>query len=216
MNGFKLTNWMSALLLFSLLFVSSVLYAQKIIDSSDLSAGFSFADNDAVTEPVIYYQQNIQMLSGINDRPSLSVFGNGRVLVHYPAYMKKAGDYEMQLDDVELVNLLQSLANNGIIGFDENKVKADLKAYKKALKDKGQFYEISDAEETIIDIKFDEFQKNKTSKKIKGFHKQFKWKNIEHDASRYKHDKDITKANNSVTKLKGLMKDARLVKKDQR
>ncbi|MCK5665428.1 MAG: hypothetical protein KAI17_18195, partial [Thiotrichaceae bacterium] len=160
-------------------------------------------------------QQNIHMLSSITDRPSLSIFGDGQVIVHYPVYMKKAGDYEMWLDDAELVNLIRALSSDGIMDFDEKKVKEKVQSYKKTLKAKGQFYEISDAVETIVDIYLDEFQKNKASKKMKNFHKKFKWKNIEHDAARFKHDIDIIKANNSIENLNVLMKDERLLKRQK-
>jgi hypothetical protein len=214
MYKFNITISLSAFLLFvSLLAGTTDLYAQKIIESSDLTAGFRFDTDAVLTDPVIHYQQNIHMLSAVDDRPSLQVFGNGRVLVHYPVYMKRAGDYELQLDDIELVNLIQVLSAGGILGFDEKKLKEKIRSYKKKLKAKGQLYEISDAVETVVDIKLDEYQKNSKSKKIKGFHKQFKWKNIEHDAARYKHDSDITKANDSITHLKILMKDVRLVKR---
>jgi len=216
MKNAKTINKLSAyLLLISLLVTSTALFAQRIVESGERSAGFRFATDDSVNQPVIHYQQNIQMLAGIDDRPSLQVFGNGRVLVHYPVYMKKTGDYEMQLDEAELVNLIQNLSANGIMEFDEKKLREKIKGRKKALKAKGQFYEISDAVETIVDITLDEYQKNNKSKKIKNFHKQFRWKNIEHDAARYKHDSEIIKANNSVTHFKGLMKDKRLLKRGQ-
>ena len=211
------SNWLPGALLFVFLLLNtSVLFAQKTVESSEQSAGFSMATDESVAQPVVHYQQNIEMLSKVDDMPSLKVFGNGRVLVHYPVYMKKAGDYEMQLDEVELVDLIRTLSANGILDFDEEKVKQKKQVLEKAFKAKGQFYEISDAVETIIDIKLDEYQKNKASKKIKNFHKQFKWKNIEHDAVRYKHDSDITKANHSIGQLHGLMKDERLLKKGLR
>lgn len=213
----KTTNCLLSYLLLAFLILNApVLLAQKIVDSGAQSAGFRFSTDLTETVPVIHYQQNIQMLSGIDDRPSLNIFGSGRVVVHFPVYMKKAGDYEMLLDGSELVDLIQSLSGNGIMNFDEKKVKGKLRSYKKALKAKGQFYEVSDAVETVIDIRLDEFQKNKTSKKIKKFHKKFKWKNIEHDAARYKNESEIKDANKSVMQLRALMKDARLVKKDGR
>ena len=217
MNSSKTIKKLSAcLLLIPLLVTSTALFAQRIVESGDRSAGFRFATDDTVNQPVIHYQQNIQMLAGIDDRPTFKVYGSGRVLVHYPVYMKKAGDYEMQLDETELVALMQSLSSNGIMTFDEKKVKEKIIGHKKALKAKGQFYEISDAVENVIEITLDEYQENKTSKKIKKFHKRFTWKNIEHDALRYKDEIEITRANSSVEQFRTLMKDRRLVKIEQR
>ena len=192
MYKLKATKCFSKFLLLAFLLLNApVLLAQKIVDSSEISAGFHFSTDEAAATPLIYYQQNIQMLSGIDDRPSLKVYGSGRVVVHYPVYMKKAGDYEMQLDDEELVDLIQSLSSNGVMDFDKNKVKKNVQSYKNELRKKGVLHVVSDAVETVIDIRLDEFQKNNKTKNIKSFYKQFKWKNIEQDAARYKQDSDI-------------------------
>lgn len=216
MSKSKTINYFfTALLPVFLLFSAPALFAQKIIASGEQLAGFRF-DDTALAEPIIEYQQNIDMLSAIEDKPSLRVFGDGRVLVHYPVYMKKAGDYEMQLNADELVDLIRDLSSNGIMDFDEKKVKEKVLEHKKRLSAKGQFYEVSDALETVVNVKLDEYQKDKKSKKIKSFTTQFKWKNIEHDAARYKDALDIAKANKSIQVLNRLMNDPRLISKRSR
>jgi len=193
-----------------------VLFAQKIIESSEQSAGFVYATDEAVSEPIIHFQQNIEMLAGTDDRPSFQVFGNGRVLVHYPVYMKMAGEYEMQFTDQELAVLIGDLAKDGVIDFDETKVKQAVSVEKRAARAKGELYAVSDAVETVIVIQLDEYQKNSSSPKIKKLKKDFRWKNIEQDAAHYRNNIAILKANDSVTKIKGLMNDQRLLKKGQR
>lgn len=210
MKNAKTINKLSAyLLLIPLLVTSTALFAQMIVDSGEQSAGFRF--NEKSSDPVIQYRQHIYMLAGIDDRPALQVFADGRVVVHYPVYMKKAGDYEMQLDDAELKNLVSDLSNNGVMDFDNKKVKEKVSAYERKLRAKGQFYEVSDSVATIVDVSLDEYQKNNKAKKIKNFKTQFKWKNLSHDASRYKHEVEIVRANTAVKKLTSLMKDKRLV-----
>ena len=211
------------MLLLALLINMSVASAQAVsvapsADGNKQSAGFAFTTNgfDAnskpLAKPLIHYRQHIHMLSATNDMPSLRIFGDGQVLVHYPAYMKKAGDYRMQLEQDELIRLLRSLSSDGLMDFDEDNTRKTIDAKRRALKAKGRFYAVSDAVETIVDIHLDEYQKNKASRRIKNFHKRFKWKNIEHDAARYRDINGITGANSSVTRLKDLMKDARLTK----
>jgi len=210
MNQFNNKNYSNRLFLSAiLLLVSPVLSAQKVVESGVNSAGFSF--NEKSSEPVIQYRQHIYMLAGIDDKPTLQIFADGRVVAHYPVYMKKAGDYEMQLDDAELSNLISDLSNLGLMDFDNKKVNEKVSAHKRKLRDKGEFYEVSDSVATIVDIRLDEYQKNSKAKKIKNFKKQFKWKNLSHDASRYKHEVEIVRANAAVKKLTSLMKDKRLV-----
>jgi len=184
------------------------------------AAGFTFTKNgmgsrsgvDSTVQPIIHYQQNIHMLSSVDDKPTFQIFGDGRVLVHYPVYMKMAGDYEMQLGEVELIELLHSFSDNGVMDFDTKKHKAGRKAEEKALKAKKQFFAISDTVGTTVEIRLDEYQKNKSSKKIKGFYKKFNWDNLEQDAKWFKNIKALALTNQSVSEMKNLMKDVRLTK----
>ena len=209
-------NYLSTYLLLVFMVVNTTdSFAQKIsVESGQQTAGFSFTVDGSEAEPVIYYQRNIEMLSTTADKVSLSVYGDGRVLVHYPVYMKKAGDYEMHLSNAELENLLKALSRNGIMDFEENEVREKVKAEKKALRAKGRFFSISDTVETNIDIKLVDYRKNASSAIQKNFYKKFKWDNIEHDA-RYYNNTALTKANNSVLLLKGFTEDRRLVRKGQ-
>ncbi len=185
------------------------------------AAGFKFAKNSVANGsgaassslPIIHYQQNIHMLATANDRPAVQVFGDGRVWVHYPVYMKMAGDYEMQLDEAELIDLLHSLSDNGVMDFHTKKHKAERKSERQSFKAKGQYFAISDTLETIIEIRLDEYQKNNSSNNIKNFYKKFKWNNLEHDARHFKKIKALAQSNQSVNNLKKLMKDVRLTKR---
>ena len=205
-------------LLALVLFDASLVHAQKRVPAGKDSAGFSFSTGVSqnkgtqvsLSEPVIHYQLHIDMLATIDDRPTMSIYGDGRVEVHNPEYMKMAGDYQMQLDEDELVDLVQSLSENGVLEFDDSKVKKDIRDKKKQQRAKGQLHAISDAAVTIIDIRLDDYQKNSSASPVKKFHKRFKWANIEHDARRYPKQRDIVYANQSVQRLRSLMKDLRL------
>ena len=211
-------NCLSTYLLLVLLVVNTTdSFAQKIsVESGEQTAGFSFATDSSSIGPVIYYLQNVEMLSRTNDKKTLSIYRNGRVIVHYPVYMKKAGDYEMQLSSVELEDLLKSLSRNGIMDFDESKVKEKVNAVEKSLQAKGLFYDVSDAVVTNIDISLDKYQKNTASPILNNFRKHFRWKNIEHDVKRHESNVALVKANDSVSQLKKLMIDERLVSKAAR
>jgi len=208
------------LLTFALCGVSQA-YAQKRVPAGNDSAGFSFSTGSvdaagkqlSLAEPIISYRLDIAMLAGIDDRPTIKVYGDGRVTVHYPVYMKKAGDYQMQLEEDELVNLVQSLSGSGVLDFDEVKVKQKIREKKDKRRAKGLLYAISDSTETVIDVRLDEYQKDRSAKAVKQFHKRFRWADIEHDARRYPQQREIVEANRSVQQLRGLMKDHRLVRR---
>jgi len=230
MSGVGVTNRTSllrqpllALLLAILLalFTVSTVQAQKRVPAGNNTAGFSFATGsvDAAGrlvspgEPIISYRLDIAMLANIDDRPTMDVYGDGRVEVHYPMYMKRAGDFQMRLDEEELVELIRSLSANGVLEFDDRKVKKSIRDKKKQSRAKGRLHAISDAAVSVIDVRLDEYQKNSSASPVKKFHKQFKWTNIEHDARRYPKERDIVDANQSVQRLRSLMKDLRLEKR---
>jgi hypothetical protein len=203
-------------LLVALTCTSSIsLSAKRVIESGDDSPGFSYATDSDTSEPIIRYQLRIDMLANIQDRQTISVYGDGRVVVHYPAYMKDAGDYQMQLSEDELNQLIRELSDGGMMDFDHKEAKSRVEAARKLMRDKGQLYEVSDDVETVVEISLDEYQKNTNSKKVKGFNKQFRWKNIRHDAARYKNDSAINRAHDAVKRIQGFKKDSRLVRVGQ-
>jgi hypothetical protein len=53
------------------------------------------------------------------DQATVHVYGDGRVVVHKPRYTRQAGDYTLRLAPGELDALVQSLADAGILDFDE-------------------------------------------------------------------------------------------------
>lgn len=55
------------------------------------------------------------MIANPDPTPFVRVYTNGQVLVHYPAYMKRAGDYTLNLDDDELQALLVSFSNDAVL-----------------------------------------------------------------------------------------------------
>ena len=201
------------LLLFALSVTSGIsLSAKRVVESGDNSPGFSYSADSGASEPIIRYQLNVEMLANIPDRQTISIFGDGRVVVHNPDYMKKSGDFEMWLTAKELDQLVTDLSNDGLMDFDHEKAQGRVKAAMKAMRDKGRFYAISDDVETVIDIRLEEFQKDKKSKKIKNFNKQFRWKNLPQEAARFSNDTALVRANHAADRLAAMKKDSRLVR----
>jgi len=84
-----------------------------LLISTPVQASFFDYPRDARFQ-VLEYTQSNDMIRTADTQPLLRIFGNGRVLVHFPVYMKRAGDYEMVLTDVELQQLLSLLEQEGI------------------------------------------------------------------------------------------------------
>lgn len=166
----------------------------------------AFKYSETAAEPVIEYNLVHDMLAEPDPEPLLRVYGNGRVHVHYPVYMKKAGDYEIQLSKPELNALIRSLADNGIIDFDHGAAIAHRKQFEAQQRaTKGTLYYVSDATETVLDIRLGEYQRSASDKRVINLKKRFTWKNLELDARRDKNNRHIQSAAIGINKLDNLM-----------
>lgn len=62
------------------------------------------------------------MIANPDPTSFVRVYPGGRVLIHYPAYMKKAGDYELQLEPDQVEALLASFSSEGVLTLEENQM----------------------------------------------------------------------------------------------
>ena len=164
------------------------------------------ADSD---QPIITYTLIHHMLANPDPTPLLRVYGDGNVHAHYPGYMKKAGDYQLQLSRPELIELLHTLAQDGVLDFDHKSaslLKKQIDTQQRLVS--GTMYHVSDTTETVIDIKLDTYQSNPAAKRIDNFAKRFTWNNLEQDAKRYTQSAAITRAAASARKLHLLLDQA--------
>lgn len=165
-------------------------------------------------KPVIEYKLDHHMLAQRDPVPLLRIYGNGRVQVHIPVYMKKAGDYEMQISRAELNALLRMLADKGVMDFDAAAIgqeRRQLAAARRAAT--GELFHVSDATDTVINIQLDQYQRTASSPRINGFNKQFRWRNLEHDARRFPQAVRFTNAADASAALRALCEHPALQKR---
>jgi hypothetical protein len=173
---------------------------------------FDFEATDDI--PVIEYTLDQHMLAQRDPTPLLRVYGSGRVRVHFPVYMKKAGDYEMQLSHAELNALLRMLADKSVMDFDAAAIgqeRQQLETARRAAT--GEFFHVSDATDTVINIKLNQYQRTASSPRINAFSKQFRWRNLEHDAKRFPQAVRFTNAADASAALRALCEHPALQKR---
>jgi hypothetical protein len=73
---------------------------------------------------VLRFSESLAALAHPDPGPSLEVYADGRVAVHYPPYMKRAGDYELRLDPGALQRLVASQLARGVAEFDPEAVRS--------------------------------------------------------------------------------------------
>lgn len=107
--------WQTAnkLLILGLLFLnfSGALWAES---------RFSYLkDNDAV---VLRYSRTPAELEAVDASTVVTVYGNGRAVVHYPQFGARKGDYETTLSDNELDELVATLVDNNVMESDSRTI----------------------------------------------------------------------------------------------
>ena len=155
--------------------------------------------------PIIEYNLKHEMLAEPDAEPLLRVYGNGRVHVHIPAYMKNAGDYEIQLKRNELDALVLALSQDGVIDFDHRSNHENLSRLKAQRRvTTGRLWHVSDVTETVIDVNLDRYQRDPASIPVNGLRKHFSWKSLQLDARRYPESTAIQRAATSARMLHAL------------
>ena len=138
------------------------------------------SDPDTV---VITYSEVPDMLANPDPTPLIRVFGDGEVLVHYPKYMKLAGDYQLFLNPGELRKLL--LTVSGVIGFDAKLAAQARREEKRArFDDTGIVTERSDEVLERIEIQLDGFQDSAASS-MRVVNERVEWRDIGPDAREF-------------------------------
>jgi hypothetical protein len=139
---------------------------------------------------VLQLTEEIGRIGNEDLTPRVRVYGDGRVLVHYPVYMKKAGDYVLQLTAREL-QALQSLAvEKGAPYFDKNKANAEKQVAKKNREASGIFTHSSDDSITIIETTVQ--VPAKSGGGLEEVKTRASWYGLKHDARQYPEAESLT------------------------
>ncbi|MDH3443372.1 MAG: hypothetical protein OEN50_05560 [Deltaproteobacteria bacterium] len=120
--------------------------------------------------------------------PFVQVHGDGYVLVHYPRYMKRAGDYFLQLSQQEMADLMGLLSNRKILEFDVDEVRRDKRQADRAVLSGSapQLFAVLDASTTIIEIRVDRYNPvTGKGQEVLNVDKKISWYGLKSDAKRY-------------------------------
>jgi len=145
------------------LFIAMVFAAPVIAveTGSDLNAQVEFS-RDAGTV-LISFREIFPEFADQDPTPLVRIYGDGRVVVFHPAYMKQAGQYEMMISPGELEDLLLQLTPV-LLSFDAQEVKSEKKAADLLLwesatetEDLTLFYD-SDADISVFELNIDAYR----------------------------------------------------------
>lgn len=139
---------------------------------------------------VLEYHVAFGELAAGESLPRLRVYGNGRVRVHNPPFMKNAGDYELWLSEQEMDELIASLVEKGVLDFDESRVKAakkqriEARRYEEVQAGQGMILtHTADADVTTVGIFLDRYERaGRALPARRNLAKRIAWRNLAADA----------------------------------
>ena len=152
-----------------------------------LAAQPGSADVGVPTSPnqlVLSFTYEHEMLADPDPTPLMQIYGDGRVQIHFPVYMQRAGDYEVQITPPELHQLLRSWANTGVLDFDSQAVKEARRQEVERRARRGELFHISDATHLVIDVHLDWYRPG-AGPQINNFQKNIRWSNVQQEAEQF-------------------------------
>lgn len=169
---------------------------------AEAMARFS-SDPDTV---VISYNLISHLLAQPDTTPLIRVYGDGRVVVHYPAYSPKAGDYETTLSTGEMAKLLNMVVNNGLIGFNRRDFMAKRNQVKRTKeRATGIAHAISEIDETLIKVHLDEYQSEPNKAIERNVQKKISWDNLAFDMKFYPEVSELRKLAEAEKMLRAIL-----------
>ena len=119
-----------------------------------------------------------------DDTPLVRVYGDGRVAVHYPDYMRRAGDYELRLPEGTVQELVETAVGT-ILPFDATATESQVLALETAERNGGLLVDVSDEATTILEVRFEGYRPEGAAQDIRDGVKRVVWTGLVNDADRF-------------------------------
>jgi hypothetical protein len=196
-----------------LLGVAGVALAQTP-PAAPAEAQASFAYSRDPAKLVLSFDEVLGAIEDPDPGASLRVYGDGRVVVHYPDYMTRAGDYSFQLGRDEMEGLLRSLIDKEVVEFDEAATRRGVREAAAARRtDAGEFFAAFDAAATEIRLRLDRYTPpaGRGPERL-GVEKRISWRGLRAQARHYPDVAAIQKLAAARRELVALMEREDLVK----
>ena len=169
-------------------------------------------------EIIVSYTQALSEMGGGDKGPSVTVYADGHVIVEYPPFMKNAGEYTLQLSQVEMDRLLRSLVDKKVMEFDPQAIRRSKREARAAEKGvETTLYGVSDAPTTIIEIRLSRYTgAGLPAQEQLNVNKKISWHGLGADARNYPGIKAIQDLHAAQKDLHALMNRKDLKKKNNR
>lgn len=120
-------------------------------------AGPTFDYARDATTIVLRYSRLPGEVGELDRGSTFTLWGDGRAVVHVPAYMRRAGDHELVLEDEEVQRLLRFVLGKGVLEFEPEAVRRRMdRIVEKRREGAGsgtvELFESVDADTTLLEL----------------------------------------------------------------
>lgn len=120
-----------------------------------------------------------------DDPPLVRVYGDGRVAVHFPDYMRRAGDYELKLPERTVRELVRTAVDT-LLPFDAVVTESRVRALETAERSDGLIVDVSDEATTIVEVRFERYRPEGAAEDIRDGVKRVVWTGLVDDVGRFR------------------------------
>ena len=157
-----------------------------------LLAQVSFQYAQEPNTPVVVLSRTSGEVGDPDPIPLLRIYGDGSVRVHFPNYLKRAGDYKLQLSQTEMETLLASLIEQqGLMGFDplaamrqKEEIAQQATTAAQQARAQGSISKLMDGDTTVIEIHLDSYTAS-DGITTTDLTKKISWYGLQWDAQQY-------------------------------
>jgi hypothetical protein len=132
---------------------------------------------------ILRYTEKLNLLRDSEGSASLQIYNDGYVAVYYPAYMQRAGNYGLYLDQKTMERLWAMLTSKDILEFSKKSVRQRMITEKQA--QEKQLSNVADAATTLIEIYPNRYQNQGYGDGTPGAVKKISWHGLKWDARDY-------------------------------
>ncbi len=204
-------NFLRAMvLLVTLGMISTLTYAQ--VESSAATFPASVSWDQSPKALLVSYRDIWGEFANQDPTPLIRVFGDGRVLVHYPVYTPRAGEYELWLQTTELEDLLLSLMAKGVATFEPLAAKRSKQleelSLQEAVLDAGEtpeLFMVADDSTSVFELHLQDYQVVGAATTSGEVNRTISWLGLGTDARRYPQLASIQQLRNAELEIKALL-----------
>lgn len=140
----------------------------------------------SANEVIVEYNVGFGELINKDPQPLLRIYGDGRVHVHLPRFMKNAGDYQMRLTRNKLSLLVAQLIEKGVLTFSEQTVRAEKNAEIRSRRDTGQAITLHlDSGSSTIRLNLTAYKTTDADVETTDLKAEIYWLDLQHDAEQF-------------------------------